>query len=327
MRVVVIGIANQQTSLPVDSFPFEYESWRNVNGQIRHTVGGVGFNVARVLSTLGNMVALASPLGEDYPAALIDAEAYRFNISTHLCRRELVRTPRSVVLYDSAGHRMVNSDLTDAASFAFDPEDLLPDVGRSNLVVLANLPLVRSLIAPLRDAANRFAVDLHDLRDPEHQAISEFLAADLINLSNEHLVGREAETLEYLRENSNAELISMTLGAEGALVLTPDMDAPVHVPVRDVEATNTVGAGEVYWAVTLHHFLKEHRSAVDAATFGCEAAARMVELSAPYAPTTIQDLREVIAPNCGAVVPVVEMPWSPYEVASDLPGQPSDWAI
>ena len=89
----------------------------------------------------------------------------------------------------------------------------------------------------------------------------------------------------------------------------------------------TVGAGEIYWAVTLHHFLEEHRSAVDAATFGCEAAARMVELSAPYAPTTIQDLREVIAPNRGAVVPVVEMPWSPYEVALDLPGQPSDWAI
>lgn len=320
MRVVVIGIANQQTSLPVDSFPFEYESWRNVNGQIRHTVGGVGFNVARVLSTLGNMVALASPLGEDYPAALIDAEAYRYNISTHLCRRELVRTPRSVVLYDSTGLRMVNSDLTDAAAFTFDPESLLPDVGRSTLVMLANLPLSRPLIAPLREAATRFAVDLHDLRDPQHQAISDFLAADLINLANDHLVGREVETLEYLRENSNAELISMTMGADGALVLTPEMDSPVHVPVRGVNATNTVGAGEVYWAVTLHNFLKEGRTAVDAAARGCEAAARLVELPVAYTPATIQELREVIAPQGGALAPPPEIPWSPFEV-------PSDWAI
>lgn len=297
MRVVVIGIANQQTSIPVETFPVEYEPWRNVNGQIRHTVGGVGFTVARVLSTFGNMVALASPLGEDYPAALIDAEAYRYNISTHLCRRELARTPRSVVLHDSQGRRMVNSDLTDAADFVFEPKDLQADVAGSQLVVLASLPLVRGLIQPLRESASLYAIDLHDVPNPRSEKLEPFLAADLINLSNEHLRGQETEVLEYLRERSNAKLLSMTLGAEGALVLTPEMDAPVHIPAREVDAVNTVGAGEVYWAVALHYFVKSGRSAVEAATRGCEAATRMVASPAIYAPTNIDDLRAMIVPQ------------------------------
>lgn len=321
MRVVVIGIANQQTSMPVDSFPFDYAPWRPVNGQIRHTVGGVGFNVARVISTFGNMVALASPIGEDYPAALIDAEAYRYNISTHLCRRELVRTPRSVVLHDPSGRRMVNSDLTDAADFAFDPEDLLPDVERADLVVLASLPLVRPLIAPLRDAAKLYAVDLHDVRHPEGTSIRDFLAADLINLSNEHLRGREFEVLKSLREDSSAKLISMTLGEEGALILTPEMDDPVHIPVRKVDAVSTVGAGEVYWGVTLHYFVKGGLGAVDAATMGCEAATRMVASPTVYAPTSIEDLRDLIVPQGESASSPADIAWSTFEppVSSSTP--------
>lgn len=320
MRVVVIGIANQQTSLPVDSFPFEYEPWRNVNGQIRHTVGGVGFNVARALSTFGNMVALASPLGEDYPAALIDAEAYRYNISTHLCRRELARTPRSVVLHDSRGRRMVNSDLTDAADFTFEPEDLLLDVAGADLVVLASLPLVRPLIAPLRPAASLYAIDLHDVPNPRSPSMADFLQADLINMANEHLRGQEIEVLRYLREHSNAKLLSITLGAEGALVLTPEMDEPAHIPVRDVDATNTVGAGEIYWAVTLHHFVEAGLSAVEAATRGCEAATRMVAAPVLHAPWNIDDLRAMIAPEGEGVTTASDIPWSPF-------GEPHDWAI
>lgn len=315
MRVVVIGIANQQTSLPVDTFPIEFEPWRNANGQIRHTVGGVGFTVARVLSTFGNMVALASPMGEDYPAALIDAEAYRYNISTHLCRRELVRTPRSLVFYDSQGRRMVNSDMTDAAGFVFDPEDLLPDVSSAQLVVLANLPLVRNLVEPLRGAASVYAIDLHDIRDPQNPKLTPFLSADLINLSNDHLHGKELEVLEYLRENSEAKLLSMTLGADGALILTPDMDQPVHIPVTSVEAVNTVGAGEFYWAVTLQYFVNAGLSAVEAATLGCEAATRMVASPAIHTPTNIDDLRALIVPPDSRTEQPGEFAWSPVEQA------------
>ena len=63
MRVVVVGIANLQTSLPVGHFPVEYTAQRYLTGRIRHTVGGVGLNGALVLSALGYTVAVARPPG------------------------------------------------------------------------------------------------------------------------------------------------------------------------------------------------------------------------------------------------------------------------
>lgn len=315
MRVVVIGIANQQTSVAVDSFPVEYVPRREVNGAIRHTVGGVGFNVARVLSALGNMVALASPLGEDYPAAMIDAEAYRYNISTHLCHRELKKTPRSVVIHDAEGRRMVNSDLTDGATFIFPLDALRPDVARANLVILANLPLTRQLVTPLRTDAALYAVDLHDVRSPLNPADSEFLQADFINMSNEHVRGREAEVLLELRAASAARLLSMTAGADGAYVLTREMDEPVHVPTSCVNAVSTVGAGEVYWAVLLHHHVKGQLDAVTAASMGCQAAARMISARPFPAQTDINDFRALlgVADEPEAAPSPPDIAWIPFE--------------
>ncbi len=314
MRVVAIGIANQQTSLPVERFPVEYTAQRYLTGMIRHTVGGVGFNVARSLSALGHMVALASPLGEDYPAAMIDAEAYRYNLSTHLCRRELARTPRSVVLYDTTGRRQVNTDLTDAADFAFTPEDLAPDLYRAKLVVLANLDMARPLIEPLRQRGQRFAVDLQDIQGADNPYDQDFLGATYINMSNELLHGREPEVLKDLRERSAAKVLSMTLGRDGALVLTREMTEPVHVTSPESQAINSVGAGDMYWAVFLHHLVKEKADAVTAATRGCQAAARLVSSEPVYGSTNADDLKAilgVVPKDAGAPTPP-EVGWNAY---------------
>lgn len=314
MRVVVVGIANLQTSLPVGHFPVEYTAQRYLTGRIRHTVGGVGFNVARVLSALGHTVAVASPLGEDYPAAMIDADAYRFNLSTHLCRRQLRRTPRSVVLYDTLGRRQVNTDLTDSIEFVFQPEDLEPDLYRAKLVALSNLDMVRPLIEPLRRRGRRFAVDLHDIQGPDNPYDQQFLAATHINMSNEMVRGYEREVLLALRGRSDAEVLSMTLGADGALVLTPSMAEPAHVPAPAVDAINSVGAGDAYWAVSLHHLVKEKADAVTAARHACAAAARLVASPAVYGASSIADLRRALGLD-PAEIPATTSPeigWSVY---------------
>lgn len=314
MRVVVVGIANQQTSLPVDRFPVEYTAQRYLTGAIRHTVGGVAFNVARSLSALGHVVAIASPLGEDYPAAMIDAEAYRYNLSTHLCRRELARTPRSVVLYDTTGRRQVNTDLTDSTVFAFQPRDLEPDLFRAKLVVLGNLDLVRPLLEPLRKQGRRTAVDLHDIQGPNNPYDQEFLSATYLNMSNEMIAGDEVAVLRALRAKSTAKVLSMTLGADGALVLTREMDEPVRVSAPEVQAINTVGAGDTYWAVFLHHLVKERLDPAAAATLACAAASRMVSIEPVYGTSTVDDLRRILGvpkPVPSATTPA-EIGWSSF---------------
>lgn len=314
MRVVVVGIANQQTSLPVDRFPVEYVPRRYLKGGIRHTVGGVAFHVARSLCALGHVVALASPLGEDYPAAMIDAEAYRYNLSTHLCRRELVRTPRSVVLFDTAGRRQVNTDLTDAASFVFSPEDLEPDLFRAKLVVLANLDMVRPLLEPLRERGRRTAVDLHDLQLPLSAADREFLSATYLNMSNGLVRGDEVAVLTALREQSSADVLSMTLGAEGALIFARGMEEPVHVRAPEVRAINAAGAGETYWAVFLHHLVSEKRDPVTAAGLACEVAARMIATATMYGASNVEDLRRIlgVAATAPSAATPAETSWGAF---------------
>ena len=49
---------------------------------------------------------------------------------------------------------------------------------------------------------------------------------------------------------------SRGIGKATALALARDDDEPVHVPAPDVVPVSTVGAGDSYWAVFLHHVLK-----------------------------------------------------------------------
>lgn len=294
MRVVVVGIANQQTALPVDAFPVEYSPTRYLTGQIRHTVGGVGFNVARTLATFGHAVALAAPLGEDYPAAMIDAEAYRYGVTTHLCLRELRRTSRSVVLWNSDGRRQAYVDLTDASNFLFQPEQLAPDLFRAKLVVLGNLNMTRPLIEPLVANGSRIAVDLQDVQGPDNPWDQDFLRARYLNMSNVHVRGREVEVLKALREKSSAKVLVMTMDAEGALVLERNAPEPVHVPAPRVPVLNSVGAGDTFFATFMHHLLKSKLPAVEAARLACAAGARMVATDLVAATLDPEELRTIL---------------------------------
>ena len=318
MRVVVVGIANQQTALPIGSFPVEYEAARYLPNQIRHTVGGVGFNVARTLSTFGNMVALASPLGEDYPAAMVDSEAYRFNISTHLCRRELLRTPRSLVLYASEGRRQVNVDIGDAVDFVFQETHLAPDLFRAKLGVLGNLDMVRPLIDPVTRRGRRLAVDLQDVRGPDNPYDEEFLKADFLTMSNEYVQGSEQEILLAFRAKSRARVLTMTLAHDGALVLTRDMDAPVHVPAPMIEPRNSAGAGDIAFATFLHAMVKLKEDPVAAVERGVKAASRHVATEVAKGPQSLAQMREILGvePEPDSVPSVPEFPWTPdtYEI-------------
>ncbi|HEY0789676.1 MAG TPA: PfkB family carbohydrate kinase [Chthoniobacterales bacterium] len=65
-EVLVCGTLNLETTLPVDAFPLAYEPVRNLRFELRSQPSGVGFNVARALTVLGNRVRLASLVGVDF---------------------------------------------------------------------------------------------------------------------------------------------------------------------------------------------------------------------------------------------------------------------
>ena len=70
-RIIVAGLINVETTLRIDEFPLHYQPQNFPFFGIRATVSGVGYNVARALTTLGHDVALLSLIGEDLTANLV----------------------------------------------------------------------------------------------------------------------------------------------------------------------------------------------------------------------------------------------------------------
>lgn len=127
MRVSVLGIANVETAVPIETFPVEYSPTRYLPGQILTRVGGVGFNVACALARLDEQVALTAPLAKDPAAGAIRAEAAALGLELRDAATAPTATPRSVLLVDRDGRRQINTDLGDALAAGMDECALLED--------------------------------------------------------------------------------------------------------------------------------------------------------------------------------------------------------
>lgn len=276
MKAVVVGLASQETILPVEGFPVPYSRTRSVPHQITAAVGGAAFAVCRTLAALGDEAWLAAPLGEDAAAAAIDAAAFRFGLSTALCSRTLARTPRSVILTDPSGRRQVSTDLGDVPSFHLDPAAFAEPLRTTDVVLMDNLDLCRPVLAVAHAAGVPVMVDLQDVGEPL-RADDEMLGVDVLSMSNARVRGREEDTILALRERSPARLIVMTLAGDGVLALTPEMARPVHVPAHDVGAvTHPYGAGDTFFAALGHYLVAERLAPVAAVRQAVVAAAWVI---------------------------------------------------
>jgi sugar/nucleoside kinase (ribokinase family) len=113
MTILVAGLVNIETTLKVDSFPIHYSPVRYPFFGLNTTVSGVGYNIAKALTTLGNDVRLLSMLGQDAARTLVREALDRDHIVREYVLEKLDSTPQSVILYDSDGRRQINVDLKD----------------------------------------------------------------------------------------------------------------------------------------------------------------------------------------------------------------------
>lgn len=249
MDVVVVGVANQQLSLPVEGFPVDYSPRRYLPGGISVEVGGSGYSVARHSARLGHQSYLVAPIGEDLAASTIDLTAERDHVNTSLCLRDLRRTPRSVLLQATGGQRAVFSDLLGVAEARLSEADVWAAVQTADIIVLGNLDLSRPIIPAAREAGVPVVVDLQDVRDVTAPELEDFLAADVVTMANTYFEGEESESLLVLRGKGARGFLLMTMGRAGVMMLPPDAARPEHIkvdPARTV--TTTEGAGDIFLA-------------------------------------------------------------------------------
>lgn len=256
--IIVSGLINIETTLRVDGFPLRYEPIRYPFHGIETTVSGVGYNVARALSTLGHEVRLLSLVGDDAAGRLVMAELAAAGLDDQYVRAALAATAQSVILYDGSGHRATFTDLKDIQEHPYPPEQFAPGLDGADLAVLCNINFSRPFLQLARAAGVPVATDVHTIADLDDPYNRDFMAAaDILFMSDEHLPCAPEELARQLQQRYQTPLIVIGRGAAGALLAVHHDGAFVSVPaVQTRPVVNTIGAGDALFSAFLHGYLQ-----------------------------------------------------------------------
>ena len=187
-NILVSGLINIETTLKVDSFPLTYEPVRYPFFGINSTVSGVGYNIAKALTTLGEGVTFLSLIGEDMAAGLVRLSLKRDGIDDALVLSAMPATAQSVIIYNLQGKRQIHTDLKDIQERIY-PAHLFDTALAGNaLAVLCNINYNRPLLARAREAGVPIATDVHTIGSIDDEYNTDFMAAaEILFLSDEAL--------------------------------------------------------------------------------------------------------------------------------------------
>ena len=98
-RFFVSGLINIETTVAIDGFPLAYFPVRYPFYGLQTCVSGVGFNVAKALTTLGDRVDFAALIGRDANGSLVHQALEECGIAQTLVLNALDATPQSAIFY------------------------------------------------------------------------------------------------------------------------------------------------------------------------------------------------------------------------------------
>ena len=260
-KVLIAGLVNVETTLQVRQFPIEYYPIDYPFFGVDTAVSGVGYNIAAALNTLGDVVHLASLVGEDFQSRYIKDTLENRGIAPRYLLPQLGQTPSSVILYDPSGRRQVWCDLKDIQenSYPFQA-DVLEDV---DLVVACNINFSRPLLQMAKAAGKKIATDVHVFSDIYDAYNRDFLQyADILFLSDEAVGDDYHPFLRAIYDAYHTPVIVLGRGSKGATLC--ENGKITSLPAVQVgQVVNTVGAGDALFSAFQHYHLKGY-SALEA---------------------------------------------------------------
>ncbi len=258
MKILVSGLLNIETTVPVRGFPIHYYPIDYPFFGIRSGVSGVGFNIAKALTTLGDDVNLISFLGQDEEAERILNRLHKDGIRAENIRQSLKNTPISTVLFDPTGKRQIYCDLKDIQEQTIQPETVLEDLTGCDLAVLCNINFNRELIKKAKQLAVPTATDVHVLSDIQDDYNRDFMEnADILFLSDEGLTCGAEDFIWQIENRYHNQIIVIGMGAKGAMLLDSVKNEVSVIPAyHNGKIVNTVGAGDALFSSFLHFYRK-----------------------------------------------------------------------
>ena len=257
-RFFVAGLINLETTLAIDGFPLPYFPVRYPFFGIQTTVSGVGYNITKALSTLGNQVDFASLIGTDDNGDLVRKALKADGIGDDLILSTQDETAQSVIIYDPQGKRQIHTDLKDIQDTAFPLSRAEEALSQADLAVICNINFARPLLQAAKDAGKWVATDVHALSSLDDDYNLDYLeAADILFLSDEALTDPPETVIRRIFKRFAPKIVVIGLGAEGALLgVRRDGFVGRFPAVRTREVVNTIGAGDALFSAFLDRFLR-----------------------------------------------------------------------
>ncbi len=253
-RILVAGLINVETTVQVDSFPIQYSPVRYPFFGVNSAVSGVGYNISKALTRLGNSVRFLSMVGSDTARILVRAALEKDGINGKYVIDGLETTPQSAILYDRNGTRQINVDLKDIQERAY-PQVLFEQaLNGCSIAILSNINFSRPFLEAAKRAGKTVVTDVHAISNIEDDYNRDYMAAaDILFMSHELLPTSPEDWARWVMHRYGTEVVVIGLGADGALLGVKSHHHVERVPaMRTRPVVNTIGAGDALLSAFVH---------------------------------------------------------------------------
>ncbi len=257
-NILVSGLVNIETTLRVEGFPVHYNPVNYPFFGVHTTVSGVGYNLAKALTTLGNSVRFLAITGQDLLAEQVRMALSLDRIDPRWVLPAARETAQSVILYDPQGRREIFVDLKDMQEQAYPPDLFEQAAQESDLLALANINYSRPFLRRAKQLGKPLATDVHTISSLDDDYNRDFMqAADILFMSDERLPCSPEEWARLVMRRYAPEVLVIGLGAQGALLALREGGALERVPARSARpVVNTIGAGDALFSAFLHGYAR-----------------------------------------------------------------------
>lgn len=275
-KICVVGSINADLTVNVDRHPTPGETLLGSGGGI--TAGGKGANQACAAARLGAPVALVGAVGTDSNA--IPATALLREAGVDLTHVEEVTEVTGLAVITVAANGENTVQVVPGANALVDADFVsrhAEPVEAAEVVLLQGEIPADGFARAVELAKGRVVINLAPVVDVPREAL---LAADPL-MANEHEAGLILDQLGYDSTGTPEDLarrlkdagfasVVLTLGAAGALAV--EGETLTHIPSPQVEAVDTVGAGDSFAGAFCARII-EGDTLVEASTYACRVGA------------------------------------------------------
>lgn len=254
---LVSGLINIETTIQIEEFPVEYSPVEYPFFSIDATVSGVGYNVTKALTRLGNRATLLSILGQDLAVASVRDELRDNYIDDAHVLEIGALTSRSVIMFDNQGRRKIFVDLKDIQEQTYPLTVVERMMPLCDLAVLCNVNYSRPMLAIAHQAGKPIATDVHAIADLDDEYNADFMRmADILFMSGELLPVPPEEWATKVIAKYKPEILVIGLGKAGALLAVPKDNFIGTFPAVEVRpVVSSVGGGDALFSAFLHYYL------------------------------------------------------------------------